>query len=138
MESLVFPHIRYCIAVWGSCTATQKQRVRKAINFGVRIVTGLGRRDHVTPSLRELGWPSIDDLITERDIATVCHLTSCPDAPELLRCRGVERSDVSSRRTRASDRGQLELPRVQTEFAKRSFFYRAAKACNAIMLDAPL
>ena len=60
IESLVFPHIRYCITVWGNCTATQKQRVQKAANFGVRIVTGLGRREHVKPSLRELGWPTMD------------------------------------------------------------------------------
>ena len=133
VEGLVFPHIRYCITVWGSCTASQKLRVRKAINFGVRIVTGLGRRDHVTPSLRELGWPSVEEMIAERDIAAVRHLTTCPDAPELLRCQLVRRSDVSSRRTRASENGQLELPRARTEFAKRSFLYRAAKACNAAM-----
>ena len=41
VESLVFPHIRYCITVWGSCTAAQRRRVQKAINFGVRIVNGL-------------------------------------------------------------------------------------------------
>ena len=112
VESLVFPHIRYCLTVWGGCTTTQRQRVQKAINFGGRIVTGLSRRDHVTPSLRELGWPSICELITERDIATVRHLTTSADAPELLRCRVVRRSDVSLRRTRDSDGGQLELPRA--------------------------
>ena len=38
------------------------------------------RREHFTPSLRELGWPTTDGRIAERDIATVRHLT-CPDAP---------------------------------------------------------
>ena len=135
VESLVFPHIRYCITVWGNCTATQKQRVQKAINFGVRIVTGLGRREHVTPSLRELGWPSVDDVIAERDIALTRHLITVPDAPELLRRRLVRRSDVSSRRTRATESGQLELPRARTEFARRGFFYRAASAWNASVLN---
>ena len=54
VEALVFPHIRYCMSVWGNCSAAQKHRVQKAINFGARIVTGLSRRDHVTPALREL------------------------------------------------------------------------------------
>ena len=137
IESLVFPHIRYCITVWGNCTATQKQRVQKAINFGVRIVTGLGRREHVTPSLRELDWPSVDDVIAERYIAIIHHLITVPDAPELLRRRLVRRSDVSSRRTRATESGQLELPRPRTEFARRSFFYRAASAWNASVLNVP-
>ena len=135
VESLVFPHIRYCLTVWGGCTTTQRPRVQKAINFGGRIVTGLSRRDHVTPSLRELGWPSICELITERDIATVRHLTTSADAPELLRCRVVRRSDVSLRRTRASDGGQLELPRARTELARRSFLHRAARAWNTAALD---
>ena len=65
VESLVFPHIRYCLTVWGNCTSAQRHRVQKAINFGVRIVTGLGRREHVTPSLRELGWPDINEIISE-------------------------------------------------------------------------
>ena len=135
VESLVFPHIRYCIAVWGSCTATQKQRVQKAINFGVRIVNGLSRRDHVTPSLRELGWPTVDELITERDVATIRHLTTSPCAPEALCSRVVRRSDVSTRRTRASEGGRLELPRARTEFARRGFLHRAARAWNARLMD---
>ena len=130
IESLVFP--TYVIAaVWGNCTAAQKQRVQKAINFGVRIVAGLGRRDHITPSLRELRWPSVDELIAERDLAIIRHLITTPDAPEMLRRRVTRRSDISSRRTRASDHGQLELPKVRTEFARRGFLYRAVHAWNA-------
>ena len=132
VESLVFPHIRYCITVWGNCTAAQRQRVQKAISFGVRIVTGLGRHEHVTPSLRELGWPNIEEIISERDIAAVRHLTTAASASESLRRRVVKRSDVSSRNTRASEGGQLELPRVRTEFARRSFLCRAVNAWNAL------
>lgn len=136
VESLVFPHIRYCLTVWGNCTSAQRQRLQKAINFGVRIVTGLGRREHVTPSLRELGWPDINEIISERDIATMLHLVTSSDAPELLRCRVTLRSDVSSRRTRATDCQQLELPRVRTEFARRGFMYRAAMAWNVMAMNA--
>ena len=136
VESLVFPHIRYCITVWGSCTAAQRRRVQKAINFGVRIVNGLSMRDHVTPSLLELGWPSIDEIITERDLATVRHLITSHHAPLLLSSLLVRRSAVSSRRTRATEGGQLELPRARTEFAKRSFLYRGAKTWNAVTQNA--
>ena len=48
IESLIFPHIRYCLPVWAPTTVTQRQRVDRAINFAVRIVAGLRRRDHVT------------------------------------------------------------------------------------------
>ena len=55
VEALVFPHINYCCTVWGGCSASQKHRIQKAINFAVRVVTGLARRDHVTPALDALG-----------------------------------------------------------------------------------
>ena len=35
------------------------------------------------------------------------------------------RSEVSARQTRAVVNGQLQLPRVRTEFARRSFMYRS-------------
>ena len=136
VEALVFPHLRYCVTVWGSCSACQRKRIQRAIHFGVRIVAGLGRRDHVTPSLRELGWCNVDELITERDIATIRHLIAAPNASELLRDRIIRRSDVSARVTRATVDGQLQLPRVRTEFARRSFLYRAVTAWNGLPLDA--
>ena len=122
--------------MWGNCSAAQKLRVQKAIKFGVRIVTGLGRRDHVSPSLRELGWSSVDELLTERDIATMRHLTTSTSASELLRQRLFLRADVSVRRTRATEAGHFELPRVRTEFARRSFVYRATSAWNDFTLKA--
>ena len=135
VEALVFPHLRYCLTVWGNCTAAQKKRIQKTINFGVRIVTGLGRREHVTPSLRELGWCSVEEMIESRDIATMRHLLTAPHASELLRERVTHRSDVSARSTRATADGQLQLPRVQTEFARRGFLFRSVGAWNKLPPD---
>ena len=55
VEALVFPHIYSCCTVWGGCTATQKHRIQKAINFATRVVTGLARQRHVTSALGALG-----------------------------------------------------------------------------------
>ena len=44
----------------------------------------------------------------------------------------LRRSEVSVRQTRAVMNGQLQLPRVRTEFARRGFMYRAISACNAM------
>ena len=136
VEALVFPHLRYCICVWGSCTATERKRIQRAVNFGVRIVAGLGRRDHVSSSLRELGWPTFDQLLVKRDIAAIRLLTSAAGACEVLRERILRRSDVSVRSTRATESGQLQLPKVRTELARRSFFYRAISAWNSSVVNA--
>jgi len=133
IEALVFPHVRYCISVWGSCTATQKNRVQKVINFGARIVTGLGRRDHVTPALLELGWGSVDDRLIEHDMSVMRHLMTASNSSEILRDQIVSRSAISARRTRATDGGQLQLPRLDTTFAQRGFLYRAVSRWNEML-----
>lgn len=130
VETLVFPHLQYCMCVWGGCTQTQKRRLQKCVNFGVRVVTGLGYRERVSGTLSELGWRTIDDMITERDIHTMHKLVHAEDAPELLRSRIISRADVSARTTRATSDGQLEVPRARTEFARRSFFIRAIRTWN--------
>ena len=130
VEALVLPHVRYCISVWGSCSAEQRKRVQKAINFGARIVTGLTRKEHVTPALRELGWGGVDDILKENDVSSVRHLLAVaeiPDMPDVLTAKLEFRSELSAHRTRATDRGQLQLPRVRTEFARRSFMSRAVR-----------
>ena len=130
IEALVFPHLHYCLTVWGGCSATLRQRVQKAINFGARIVTGLSRREHITPALELLGWRRIDGMLEERDAAMMRRLMSSgapPSLADLVRSR----SDVSVRATRGVCAGQLELPRVRTERGKRSFPYRAVSEWNA-------
>ena len=64
----MFPHIRYCINVWGSCTSTQRKKV---VDFGARVVTGPGRREHVTPALSELSWESVDGMVLRASDLTV-------------------------------------------------------------------
>ena len=100
------------------------------IHFGARIVSGLGRRDHVTPVLEELGWSSVNEMLRERDIAAMRRLLRPSCEADVLREHVLHRSDVSVRQTRAVANGQLQLPRVRTEFARRSFMYRAISACN--------
>ena len=57
-------------------------------------------------------------------------------ASEVLREGILRRSDVSVRRTRATESGQLQLPKVRTELARRSFFYRAISAWNNAIVNA--
>lgn len=130
IEALVLPHIRYCLSVWGGCVAGERHRVQKAINFGARIVTGIGRRDHVTPALTELGWQTVENMIKSSDAYVLRRLFDSPHAPELLRSRVVPRAAVSVRQSRATAAGQLQLPRVRTEHARRSFLCRAIRSWN--------
>lgn len=131
IEALIFPHVRYCLSVWGSCTAAQRYRVQKAVNFAARIVSGAGYGDRMTPVLRDLKWLKVEDMICKQDVLLMRELLTATRAPELLRNEVVRRSDVSGRVTRASsDALQLQIPRVRTEFTRRCFRSRACGAWN--------
>ena len=132
VEALVFPHLQYCMCVWGSCSATQKRRLQKCINFAARVVSGLGYRQHVSGTLRELGWSDVGNMLRKRDMLTMYRLVHDENAPELLRSRIVSRADVSTRSTRSVSDGHLEVPRARTEFARRSFFIRAIRTWNGL------
>ena len=96
----------------------------------MQIVKGVRRSAHATPLRRALKWPSIDDLVAERDLGMVHWLITDQHAPVSLRERMVFRKDVSVRDTRATEAGQLQLPRVRTEHARHFFYYRAASLWN--------
>ena len=111
VEALVFLHIIYCCTVWGGCTATQKHRIQKAINFAARVVTGLARREHVTPALEALGWVRFEGMLGRRDEALIRRLLS-PDAQQALAQLVQRRSEVARRNTRGAYGDQLELPKI--------------------------
>ena len=111
---------------------TQRRRLQKCLNFAARIVSGVGYRQHISGTLRELGWSDVGDMLIRRDIMTMYRITHDENAPELLRSRIVSRADVSSRATRAVSDGLLEIPRARTELARRSFFIRAVRSWNGL------
>ena len=56
----VFPHILYCLSVWGGAAACHLQRLQRVINFGARVVSGSRLREHISPTLRVLYWRGVD------------------------------------------------------------------------------
>ena len=130
IEALVFPHILYCLTVYGACGITQRHRLQRVLNQCARIVFCSKRRDHVSPLLRRLNWPTVEDLITERDVAMLFSAIHNPRAPDTLRDRIVYRRDVTVRDTRGALAGELQPPRVRKELARRFFTYRATSTWN--------
>ena len=131
IEALIFPHILYCLSVWGGCGTTQKRRIQRVINHCARIVFCSRKSNHVSPLLALLDWPSVDNLIIKRDSLFIKRLLCQPYAPQILRDSFVHRREVSGRDTRSTSANLLELPRVRTELAKRFFSHRATAQWNA-------
>lgn len=130
----VFPHLYYCMSVWGGAADCHLNRLQKVQNFAARLVSGARRRDHVSPVLRALGWPDIEDMVRRHDSVNVHRALHDPESPASLRSLFTVRADVTERHTRgsASGVGTLHLPRVRLTTTQRHFSYRAASAWNSL------
>ena len=51
VQAYVFPHVTYCLCVWGGAPKTLLHKVQKVINFSARVVAGARKFDHITPLL---------------------------------------------------------------------------------------
>ena len=128
----VFPHIIYCLTVWGCAAKTQLSRIQKLINFAARVVTGARRQDRISPALQALGWERLERLIVNRDLVKVHTALHEPQAPAAIREMFVARSAVSVRSTRSTEAGQLQLPKCNITSTQKHFRFRAAKTWNIL------
>ena len=132
IQTHVFPHILYCLSVWGGASKNQLSRIQKIINFAARVVTGLKRSDRISPALQTLGWHRVEQLIETRDMVKVFKTLHSDATPTAVRAMFETRSAVSQRETRSSDAGKLQLARCRLEHTKKSFRYRAAATWNGL------
>ena len=136
IESLVFPHIKYCLPAWAPTTVIQRQRVEKAINFAVRVVTGIPRRNHVTQSRKTLEWLSFEQTVALSDCSCLYRAMNTPDGPPAVHNLVRRRSEVSERHTRATaeaivlQTSAAKPPRL--ECVRRAFPHRAVTTWNRL------
>ena len=48
LQSLVFPHLTYCLPAWAPPTISLRRRIDKVINFATRVVMKKRKFDHIT------------------------------------------------------------------------------------------
>jgi len=130
IQAHVLTHITYCLPVWAGATQEQLNRVQRCINFAARVITGARKFDHISPSLKSLGWSRLPEIIKEKDCIKVFKAITSDAGPLAVRSMFVTRAQVSSRRTRHSERGALQLPWYNLKLTKRCFPYRAICAWN--------
>ena len=126
----VFPYIHYCLSVWGGATKGRLHRIQKIINFAARLIKGLRRSAHISPALKELGWPEVEEMVRQHDCSRVQRALTNEQCPPAITAMFVARAHISQRETRAVAAGALELTRFNLTRTQRGFAYRATSAWN--------
>ena len=102
------------------------------VNFGARVVSGVRKYDHISPTLAALGWSGVRELVARRDSIGVYRALRDPQAPVAVRSLFVPRAAVSQRSTRSTEAGALQLPAFRLSTSRRAFSYRAASTWNRL------
>ena len=110
LNSLIFSKLFYCSTVWAGTSKQNLQKLQLVQNFAARGLTDTTKFDHISPVLRELGWPSIKDQLLVRDTTQVYKIVSL--APLYLSIKLSKRSDAHHYNTRKRD--NLNLPLCRT------------------------
>ena len=122
--AIVSSRLDYCNTLLAGMSDSKLDKLQRVQNTLARVVTGLRRRDHITPALKELHWLPIRGRITFK-VATVVYRLHERRQPPYL---GDLISDyVPTRTLRLSTKTLLAEPSFRTNIGRRSFRYVAWK-----------
>ena len=136
-NSLVQPHIDYCITTWYNCIfECHRKRLDALQRRMVRYIYNLDFRAHVdTSALRRLGWLNIHDRAKTFRLIHMFRINAGV-APAYL-CKGYARVNRVHRYETRGSTTDFFVPRgAGTKFVNQGFFYSGIRDWNA--LPAPL
>ena len=127
ISALVMSRLFYCFSVWSNTSARNIDKFQLVRNFACRIITGTKKFEHITPSLREVGWlPVAQQLIYRDSIMTFKCMNAM--APPYLSRLFRKRVAIHDRNTRNKD--LLQIPLCKTKSGQRNFQCRATGIWN--------
>jgi exonuclease III len=126
---MILPLMEYCSVVWCNCDSGLKDRIFKLQKRGARVILNC---EFSTPSVemfRVLKWVSFSNRI-DLHRAVLAYKAVNGLAPKYI----CDKFSLVTRQkqTRATTRGDLIIPRPNTEFFRRSFTYQGPKLWNAL------
>lgn len=127
-SSIIYPHLTYCIEVWGNTSQIYLDSLFKMQKKVIRIMKSAGYRAHSDPLFAELQLLKLSDIYVFHVLTFVFKYVKglLPKAFENFFLRNNE---VSQRVTRNSHK--LYLPRFKTILYKNTIRYQGVKEWNA-------
>ena len=110
------------------------QRLQSVQNAAARLVTGAGRREHITPMLRQLHWLPVRQRIDFKVMVLVyksLHRLAPPYVSD--DCQLV--TDIGCRHLRSADVHTCTVPRTQSRLGDRSFGVAGPRLWNNLPVE---
>ena len=122
---LVEPHFRFCCSVWGTCGVTTRCTLEKLQNRVIRIITDSPYVVPAKPPLRQIGLPSIAEMIRQES-ASMVYKAINGQAPTYLSSLFNSISAVTNRMLRNSNLN-LRPPRMEKNLGRTALHTRGLR-----------
>lgn len=132
ITAFVTSRLDYCNSVLAGLPKSTIAPLQRVQNAAARLITGIGRRDQVTPALQKLHWLPISYRITYKLCVLMRQVhTGC--APSYLSDLVTATADLASRQALRSASGKrYEVPRTRLKFDERAFSFAGPSAWNSL------
>ena len=132
VSALIISRIHYWYSVPYGLPAITLAPLQRVLHAAVRLVANLGYHDHVTPAMKELHWLPIAYRIKYKLCLTM-HAAVNNRNPAYITDTLVPTSSLlHHERLRSHESGGFEVPRVRTEFGRRTFSIASPTVWNEL------
>lgn len=130
-QTLIFPFLDYCDAVYADLREEQAARLQRIQNACIRFIFNLEYRDHLTHFFREANWLKLKDR-RALHILTLLYKTLTIKEPSYLLHEFSFLSDFHRHNTRSTERQLISIPRHTSNYFSNSFTISAARTWNVL------
>ena len=133
VNAFISSRLDYCNATLYGVAACNIHRLQAVMNAAARLVTGVGKYEHITPVLRDvLHWLPVSKRIIFK-IAVLAFNCIRGTGPAYFNDVCVPLADIPGRASlRAAERGELFVPSTRTTIGGRSFRVAAPSVWNSL------
>ena len=133
-NSLIMSKINYGDVLYDSCNTTNKTKIQKLQNRGIRYIFNVPYRSHITPYRSAINWMNMDGKRRSHLMVELFKIIK-GDAPSVLIERLEDIRNNSNHMTRQVTRADFYITRKATNVGLQSFFYDAIKEWNSLPAD---
>jgi len=120
VRAFVSSRLDYCNSLLCGIAGNLLQKLQSVQNAAARLITRTGRREHITPVLRELHWLPVRQRIDFK-LAVIEHEALHGQLPQYLAEDCQLLTDIGRRSLRSADVLTCAIKRTQTRLRDRSF-----------------